>query len=279
MTFINYNEKIISENKLQLSIENRAFRYGDGFFESIRMFDNKIPFIQSHIKRIKNSMQILQMDSKKKFSAAYFEKQLKITAQKNKLSNARFRLSFFRNDGGFYTPETNEVSFLIEAFPLTENKFTVNKKGYQLGLFDEIKKTNSPLSSVKSVNALLFVMASIYKKKNGFDECLILNEKNNISESISSNVFIVKNKKIFTPPLTEACVSGIMRNEIIRLARKNNFQLLEKKFSEQAILTADEVFLSNSINGIRWVSEYKNKRFTNKTALLLCDLLNENLSD
>ncbi|MEO6883175.1 MAG: aminotransferase class IV [Bacteroidia bacterium] len=277
MTYVNFNGKIISQKKLSLTSENRAFRYGDAIFESIRMFDGNIPFIKKHFLRLKKSMKILQMLPKKNFSASYFEEQLKTLAQKNNFSNARFRLSIFRNDGGFYTPETNEISFLMEAFPLSENKFKLNSVGYKIGLFDEIQKINSSISSIKSANALLFVMASIYKTKHGLDECFILNDKKNISESITSNVFIVKNGKILTPSINEACVSGIMRDKLIEIAKKNKLIVLEKKISEQDILKADEVFLTNSINGIRWVSAYKNKRYNNKISFFLTEKLNDSL--
>ncbi len=122
---------------------------------------------------------------------------------------------------------------------------------------------------------LIYTLAAIYRKENGFDDCLLINEKNALVESVSSNLFIVKNKVLFTPPLDDGCVEGIMRKQIIKISRKLNYKVIDNKsLFPDDLIQADEVFLTNAIRGVSWVVAYKEKRFFNTTSKTLIRELN-----
>lgn len=188
--------------------------------------------------------------------------------------HARVRLTVFRNGGGLYTPETNDISFLIESEELPFG-YQLNHKGYWVDIYADIKKSINKLSNIKSGNALMFVMAGIAKQSMKLDDCFLINENGIICESISSNIFVVKNGTLYTAPLTEGCVAGIMRKQIMSLATENKILTFESAITSYTLMNGDEVFLTNSIHGIQWVGQFKDKFYTNKMALYFIDKLNE----
>ena len=138
-----------------------------------------------------------------------------------------------------------------------------------------MKKPINKLSNIKTGNGLLYVMAGLAKQSMKLDECFIINEHGAICESISSNIFVVKNGTIFTPPLGDGCIAGIMRKKIIQLAAEHKILTFENTITSYTIMNGDELFLSNSINGVRWVGQFKQKFFTNKMAQFFTDKLNQ----
>jgi len=190
------------------------------------------------------------------------------------LPNARIRLTVFRNGGGFYAPETNDISFLIESMPM-EGPYELNTKGIWVDLYADIKKSINKLSNIKSANALLFVMAGVAKQSMKLDECFIVNENGTICEAISSNVFVVKNGTLFTSPLSEGCVAGIMRKQIMHMATENKILTFESPLTMYTLLNGDEVFLTNSIQGINWIGQYKDRFYTNKMSQFFHEKLME----
>ncbi len=221
----------------------RAFLYGDLLFETIRVYDEKICFIDKHYQRLKRSAELLQFDLKA-FSQQIFEQE--IQSSLGGIKNARVRFVMYRNSKGYYTPNTNDVKWEVEILPLDVNE----KVCKNLGVFNEYKKPCNQLSNIKSGNALVYVMAGLYAKNNKFDDCIILNEHGRIAEVISSNLFLVKGNKLITPPLTEGCVDGVMRKVLIESATEKGIYVEELPLTTNELLQAHEVFLTNSIHGI-----------------------------
>ncbi len=161
-----------------------------------------------------------------------------------------------------YTPSTNSVSIAIQATPLDQNFYPINPKGFVIDLYTELRKPINFLAPIKSCNSLIYIMAAQYKQKQKVDDCILINDQNRIVEAISSNVFIVKGDTILTPSLEEGCIAGVMRNIVIDLARRNGFDVIDKKGLEvETLLGADEVFLTNAISGIQWVVGLQQKRY------------------
>ena len=273
--FIHHNG-YISANSSPLTLCNRSFRYGDGLFESIRIVNHRPQFLKEHLKRLHTGMQILKMQPPAFLNEPYLENAIQELARKNKVgAGARVRLTIYRNDGGLYTPDTNEISYIIEVDPLSEADYTLNNKGYTIDLYSEFKKQPHVLSNIKSANSLLYVMASIHKKQQSLDECLILNDKHYIIEGISSNIFAVKNGVLYTPPVADGCVDGVMRRKIIEIAQINRIAVHEISIMQNVLLGADELFLTNAVHGIRWIVAYRQKRYFNNTSKKLIEKLNE----
>ena len=276
---LSFNGELVSRKDFCLSTANRAFRYGDGVFESLRVHQGKVLWIEHHYRRLCKSIAALHMNMHDDWSAEYFEQitNTLLTANHSPESSARIRFSVFRNDGGLYTPFTNNASYLIESETIDQESYLLNTKGISVVPFEEIKKSCNILSPLKSINAQLYVLAAIYKRNLGFGDALILNEEGLVAEATSSNVFMYKSGKIITPALSQACVEGVMRAVIIEIAHLNGIPVLETKISLDDLASAKEVFLTNAVQGIRWVKEFQGKRFGNEMALWLTDQLNEKL--
>lgn len=270
-----YNGHLISLYEPAISFTNRAFRYGDSLFESIRYSKGKVMFLADHIKRIKLSMTILRMNVPAEFSTTNIEALiLHLINQNNISSDARIRLTVFRNDGGYYTPDTNDISFLIETEALETEGYTLNQKGLWVDVYAEIKKPISKISNLKTGSALLYVMAGLTKKSLKLDDCLLINENGHIIESINANIFVIKNGSLYTSPLADGCIEGVMRKQILTLASLNRILTFEQSLTVDKLMNGDEVFLTNAIKGIQWVGQFKNTFYTNRQALFFIEQLN-----
>ncbi len=100
-------------------------------------------------------------------------------------------------------------------------------------------------------------MAARYAKENKLNDCLVLNTNERIADSTIANIFLIKDQKLFTPPLSEGCVNGVMRRYIIE-----QYAVNETVFTVDDILSADELFLTNAMYGIRWVQQFREKKFS-----------------
>jgi len=268
---VNLNGEIFGSKKKIFDVSNRAFLYGDALFETIRMFDGKVPFLNHHIKRLKNGLSFFKYRIPKNYTAKFFQKEIKKIAG----GNARIRLTVFRNSGGLYTPQDLNSQFLITASPLSKSKFHLNKKGLNIGLFDDFELPCSAFSHLKTTNSLPYIMAGIYKKEQNLSDCILLNEKGRIAEASSSNVFLFKNNEIITPSLSEGCISGTLRQSLIDIAKVEKLKIHEIPVTLSALQQADEVWLTNAIQGIRWVQSFDNQYFyTNTKAKALILKLN-----
>ena len=268
------NGHLVSIYEPSMLFSNRAFRYGDALFESIRFCSNKIMFLREHISRLKIGMTVLRMNVPAEFTSDNIhEFILQLLKHNTHAPNARVRLTVLRNEGGYYTPETNDISFLIESEEM-EGPYQLNQKGKWIDVYADIKKQVNRLSNLKTTNALLYVMAGLSKLSMNLDDSLIINEYGNICESINSNIFVVKNGTIYTPPLSEGGVAGIMREQIMKLAQQNKILCFENPLTLNSVINADEVFLTNAVRGVEWVGQFRNKFYINKTAQLLTEKLN-----
>jgi branched-chain amino acid aminotransferase len=276
--FIVHNGNFISKSDFNINPTNRAFRYGDGVFETLFVSSGKIHFFEEHFARLSKATKILKMSvpAKINFESERIKENILSLLRKNKqFTGAKIRISVFRTGAGLYTPETNDFEYLIESESLNRNKYELNQFGLRLGAYRDITKDPNLISGFKNGSALIYVLAGIYCKTGNYDDCLIFNSKSNIIESVSSNIFFVKNDELFTPPISEGCIDGVMRKQVIRLALENQIAVhSENPISEKDFYQADEVFLTNAVSGIRWAISYGERRFYNKTSVKLLNLLN-----
>ncbi len=275
--YINLNGEFIEASSPVLFKDNRAFNYGDALFETLYAQGTHIHFLKDHLQRLRHGMQVLKMDITPVFDDEKMEQEISRLLNKNRLyKGVRIKLNVFRDTEGLYAPETNEASYLIQATPVNHEKYILNEKGLVIDVFPEIQQPLNKLSGLKTTNRLINVMAGLYKSSQGLlDDCIILNDNGTIAEAISSNLFIVKGNKIYTPPLKDGCVEGITRKKIIELSSVLSFHCKEHSLKTGDLLLADEIFLTNAIKGIMWVVAFKQKRYYNKTAKMLIEQLNK----
>ncbi len=275
MKFILANNELFSAELPGVKISNRGFHYGDGFFETIRILDGKPCFYNAHFERILKTAKALGMILPDDFSKDSLLQSIHYLLKENSIfEGGRMRITFTRSGDGFYLPEKSTFDFFIEAKSVEHNIYTLNQQGRSIDIYPDIRKQINLLSIYKTLNCQIYVMASLSAKNKGLDDCLIQNDRNNIIEASSSNVFIVSNGVLYTPTLDDGCVGGVMRMQIINLALENKIKVYECNLTPQHLLAADEIFLTNAIQGIQWVSSYRTKRYFNENAKKFIQILN-----
>lgn len=272
---INYNGTIVPSST-DLLHENRAFLYGDGVFETVKILDNKILFAEDHYFRLMASMRIIRMEIPMNFTLEYFEAQILSVADANNCKrSARARITVYRDKGGNYLPETNSVSFVINAFALENQLYFIAKKAYEVDLYKDFYVTKQLLSTIKSTNRLINITGNIFADENGLDNCLLLNDSKNIVEALQGNIFMLMGNKLITPPISEGCLNGVMRKQILALAKKiENLEISEEPISPFDLQKADELFVTNVIIGIQPITRYRKKEYGVELATKLLQQLN-----
>jgi len=262
MEFVIINGTILEKSKAGLSPDDHSYRYGDGLFETMRISNGNILLEEYHFERLFSGLETLKFRSPAHFSKQKISEQVNGLCKKNSVEgSARVRLSVSRGSGGLYDCD-NDFSYLIESWPLDQKG--INENGLIIDIFPDARKSIDVFSNLKSANYLPYVMAAIWANGNKLNDALILNQHGRICDSTIANIFWVKDNKIFTPPLNEGCVAGVMRKKVLALATHNpDFLISESILTEDILLHADEVFLTNAITGIRWVKECRGKVYKN----------------
>lgn len=275
MQYINFNGNIYHESETLLPVTNRAFRYGDGFFETMVMFNKKIPLLEYHWSRVDFTAQVIASVLPKRIDAErFYAMVLDLAAVNEGIKNARVRLQFFRKGKGLYTPEEDELGYVISMDKIDNSKFEPGN-GLKAGTRDDCFKPVYNISDLKNSSALSYVIFSQFAAHEQWDEMILLNSYAQICEAIHYNVFIVKDDKLITPDLNSGCVNGVMRSYLITLLHGN---VEEREVEPKELLEADEILLTNAVRGIQWVKAYGNKTYTNKKAIALTLLLNKSLA-
>ena len=267
------NGELIPGGQAAIGLDNRAFHYADGLFESIRLVNGKACFLDAHWTRLVEGMKVLRIEQPKGLGERSLMGFIERLSQECGLPNGRVRLTVFRDSPGYFRPRSHQGGFALELEPVPSPVFILNHEGLTVDLYPEMRKAVNMLSVHKTLNCQLYVMASLWCMERGLDDCLLQNDRGNIIESSSGNLFIVSNGVLYTPSLSDGCIGGVMRMQIINLAIANGIKVYECSLNPQNLLAADELFFTNASRGPQWVSGYRTKRYTHRMALHLVDLL------
>ena len=272
---INFNGNIQDVSNFAVE-NNRGFLFGDAIFETIKVNGTKILFLEEHYLRLMASMRICRMEIPMNFTMEFMEEQILklIELETNKVSN-RIRFSVFRDADGFYNPTSNDVQFIITCSELSSDKYLFSTSNYEIELFKDFHVSKHLLSTLKTNNKMINVVASVFAKDNGFENCLLINDDKNVVEAINGNVFMKMGNQLITPPTSDGCLNGIMRKQILAIVNKmENIQIIEKSISPFDIQKADELFITNVITGIQPITKYRKKEFTSEVSKEITELLN-----
>lgn len=272
---VNFNGLLVSSQEQSWS-NNRSFLYGDGVFETLKIVNQKVLFLEDHYFRLMASMRIVRMEIPMNFTMEYFENQIINTVIANQCSDsARARITVYRNEGGYYLPETNQISFIIQAKSLTNSLYSFEAIPYEVDLYKDFYIAKQLLSTLKTTNKIIHVTGSIFAKENGFQNCLLLNDEKNVVEALQGNIFMLMDGKLITPPITDGCLNGILRKKIISLAKSiENIEIFEASISPFDLQKAEELFTTNVIKGIQPITKYRKKEYTTNMAKQLTEKLN-----
>lgn len=261
---INYNGAILKKEDFSVGSDNRAFRYGDGLFETMRYSNGLIYFYEDHYFRLMGSMCMMRIDIPSELNMEMLYEQILNTIVSNglKQKSCRIRIHFFRKGTGLYTPTDLSVDYLIEVEPLEDKGYVLNESGVTTDIYFDHVKTKSVLSSIKSNNALVYVLASVFANENNIDQVFILNSDQEIVETQHSNIIVIKDKKAIIPTPEQGALDGIVRKQMIKLLEEDGYEISEDKLRPYEINIADQVFVTNSISGIQFVNQFRKKTFT-----------------
>jgi branched-chain amino acid aminotransferase len=259
------------ENTVIFETSNRGFLYGDAVFETMRIRKGNILFLEDHYFRLMATMRIVRMEIPMNFTMEYLEAQILSTVQANHCEiGARLRITVYRNDGGFYLPETNTVRFVIQAISLDVNEYIIQDLPYEVDLYKDFHIAKHLLSTLKTTNKMIHVTGSIFAKENDLQNCLILNEEKNVVEALQGNIFMLMGKTLITPPISDGCLNGVMRKNLLEIAKGiEQLEVLEKSISPFDLQKADELFITNVIQGIQPITKYRKKEYQTELAKVL----------
>ena len=267
---INFNGTIVEKETKIFGVENRGFKYGDGLFETLKVEDGVVRFMEDHYFRLMASMRMIRMEIPMTFTLDFMEAEIKKTVEENGLNNARVRFSVFRSSGGLYTPENNAVAYIIEA----DEIYISEKEVYEVDLFKDFYVYSGLLSTIKSTNKLVNVLAGTYASENNLDNCILLNEQKKVVEFTNGNLFLVKDREITTPLLTDGCIKGIIRKKLLdKPDLLEGYTIIENSISPFDLQKADELFLTNAIVGVQAITKYRKKNFSSEVSTKIKEVL------
>ncbi|MER3497200.1 MAG: hypothetical protein C4308_00460 [Chitinophagaceae bacterium] len=250
MSFVISNGKIFGEKDAVMLSSNSAYQSGFGLFETMKYRTGELLLKELHFERLLEGLKILNIAPPPDFTAANIEEQvIKLTTENDCKDKARIRLTASLQNKKFH--------YLVQAFPLQE----ITASGLSIGVFEKGKKTVDHFSNLKTCSRLLYILAGDFAKENNWDDCLILNQHDRICESTIANIFWVKNEVVFTPPLSEGPVAGVMRKFILQKIKEINFFVQEKECTLNDLITADEIFLTNVIRGIQAIKHFNSTTY------------------
>lgn len=260
--YTNINGKLEAADAATVPADNRAFRYGHGLFETMLCRDGQVLLADYHWERLFGGMQVLGFDVPKLFTPEWLEAEVLRTVQKNKLEQlCRIRLQVWPGSGGLYDATSRKPQFVIECFALDEAVAQLNEAGLSIGIAEGLQKSMDTLANLKSSNALFYAVAAQQAKANRWNDALVANTNGHLIESTIANLWWVQGDTIYTPPLADGCVAGVMRRHLLEVLPAKGYHVQEQHCTFETLAEADGVFLTNAIRGVKWVSVVGEQRY------------------
>jgi len=279
--FFSYNGKLFPTGTPVFSPSSPAFRFGDSLFETIRINHGQLMLFDLHVERLFKGIRALGFDLPGLFTKEFLESAIVNLARKNcVLDYGRVRLTVFRKEGGVSDPISSLPDWIIECSALADQYLRLNEIGYSIDIASNNKKGTGPLSNIKTGNYIIYILAAQIAKERKLNECLVLNNAGRIADSSIFNIFLIRDGILSTPSLDEAPVAGVMRNHLINHFHQVGNPVQEKPVTIEDLESADEVFLTNALYGIRWVKSFRSTTYSNTTTrLIYSDLFKENIPE
>ena len=271
---INFNGNLCQNDLAQ----NRGFLYADAVFDSFKIIAGQILFFEDHYFRLMSAMRMMRMQIPMTFTQEFIKNEvLKTLSSKN--SSGQARMTVYRQTGGKYLPENNDVEYIIQFSEKNHSDYMIDDQLlYEVDLYNDFYISAQLLSTIKTTAKNINVLASIYANENDLDNCILLNDRKDVVEFTNGNLFLVFGNKIITPPISSGCLNGIIRKQLIKLLNKSTvFEFEERAISPFELQQADEMFLTNINVGIKPISQYRKKKYQQIKAKEVLENLNNHL--
>lgn len=276
---INYNGAIIEKSDLPSAEIARATMYGDAVFETLKMQEGKLFFIEDHYFRLMAGMRILRMPISMDFTPEFFIEQAERLAEEVAIENGRLRIQVVRVADGKYTPsEDQSTVWWMELEELESIEYIHSEKGLTVDLFKDHYIQPGLLSTIKSSNSLPYVLGGVYARENNLDAVLMVNDNKMLVEANASNVFVLKGDVLRTAPLEDGALRGVFRKNLLNWGKEIGLQVKEESINPFDLQKADEIWLTNTITGVQWVEKYRKNTYKGDKAKELVALLQRKLN-
>ena len=276
---INYNGAIIEKADLPSADIARATMYGDAVFETLKMQEGKLFFIEDHYFRLMAGMRILRMPISMDFTPEFFIEQAERLAEEVAIENGRLRIQVVRVADGKYTPsEDQSTVWWMELEELEPIEYIHAEKGLTVDLFKDHYIQPGLLSTIKSSNSLPYVLGGVYARENNLDAVLMVNDNKMLVEANASNVFVLKGDVLRTAPLEDGALRGVFRKNLLNWGKEIGLQVKEESINPFDLQKADEIWLTNTISGVQWVEKYRKNTYKGDKAKELVALLQRKLN-
>ena len=252
-------------SEAKISILDRGFCYGDGLFETIRVNQGKIFRLEKHINRLLCSL--AQVLIELPMTRLELMKAVQETSDRNKFKNAIIRLTVSRGNTYSNIQIDSDVSptMVINIYPFKPPKKASYKNGIKIKLFQERANfINGVPQRLKTCNYLSNILIRNKSKKNNFMEGVIVDPEFGVTEGTTSNIFLVKNGLLKTPPISPYVLAGIIREVVLDIAKEHKIPFAEDPITSNELINADEVFITNSAIEIVPVTQIDSKFVGNK---------------
>lgn len=253
MQWVCFNGAFVPAGQPIFTASNRSFKYGDGVFETARFYNGRLLLAAYHFERLFSGLKLLNISPA--FTALQLTESIAQLCEKNGChALARMRIAAYRE-------EDNSASFVMEATALDGEKLKWQEQGWRLQIHPFVRKSCDAYANLKSANYLPYVLAAQYAKEQAADECVVLNMYNRICDGSKTNLFFIKENEVYTPALSEGCVAGVMRRAVMAFLKTSGYAMHQKGITEEELLQADAVFVTNAIEGLRWVRQFGNRNY------------------
>ena len=241
------NGSLVPRSEARISVSDHGFLYGYGLFQTMRAYHGKLFLLDRHLKRLYEAAEVIGM--RRKLDGIDLEKACNDTLKANKLKEARVRLTVTNGDGPAmpWTDPGGKPNIVVTAVPYTPFTSEIYTRGFKVGIASVRRMKQSVVSSMKSINYLLNVMARMEAAEKGLDETILLNDDGYIAEGGGSNIFFVRDSKLVTPSLKSGIIPGVTREVVIELAAGLGIATTEGTVGLGAISKCDEAFMTNAI--------------------------------
>lgn len=256
-----------------LTAQARPLRYGDGFFESMRMLGPKVLFAERHVSRMQETLAFLSMIPEDRFHLTMEAEMLWELAGRPAAS--RVRLQFWHVHGLTYLPESTACHRLMELMPLDDVRFMGTVGVFRMGVFCGQAVNDAPLGNHKTSSCLPSVLGARWARKHGFEDVLMLDCKGHVAEANAANVFFVRDGRLITPDLRNGGLRGVMRSVIIDLASGSGMPVEVREVTVNEADVADEMFITSSVRGIMPATSFNGRVLHRTVTDHLLGLLNK----
>ena len=275
MATIFTNNKLINAADYSVTYNHRAFKYGDGVFETIKVSKGVPLFLKHHYSRLVLALNFFEFEIPEFWSYSFFVRHCLDLIKANNIVYGNLRIQVSRLGGGKYLPTSYGCDLLMEVASTEQTTYHIDLKPNKLGLFTKMSKALENASNYKTLNSNVYIQAAIYKAQQQFNEVIVLNQQGRVADASASNVFIVVNNLLIVPPSSEGGIDGILRRVLVKLCKQHKIDLQVAPVTQIDLKDASEIFVTNVIKGIQPVTEFEGKLLNNKQAEKLNVLLQD----